>query len=168
MLPYTMRKAFATQDNVPEGVTLGVPSRGIIKNIVIVQTSGPNEGFSFELFTNRDVFPPDGPTTEGGVVYESLPSGSSMSLSSEGPTGGVQSSSSAGSTPPASLFSVFGRKTAAGQEFSEFEKNYIYTCEGGSTNRGRKLYLKIMPVGAGNDVKTFEMKIDIALAGMLQ
>jgi len=139
-VPYTYRNVFSIFNNEQKCIALKVPSRGTIKSVVISQEVGTVEGFAFEIFTNRDVCPPD----------TQIADSSSSS-----------SSSSAGSTPAEELFSLFGRKSTGSKVFVEFEKDYLYTCEGGSTNRKRELYMRFTPDGANTDAKEFHMKLDI-------
>lgn len=138
--PYTFRTTFIADPGTRERcILLRVPSRGTIRSIVISQEGGSEEGFDFEIFTNRAVCPPDG-----------------------SPDSSSSSSSAAGSTLAEELFSIFGRKTTAGKVFSQFEADFVYECDGGSTNKKRELYMRFTPPPGGDvGAKEFHMKLDI-------
>lgn len=145
--PYTAREQFVVDPgNRQRCIELRVPSRGIIRNVVVSQEAGVQDGFAFELFTNESVCPPD-----------------------NSPDSSSSSSSSAGSTQAEELFSVFGRKSTASKTFAEFGQSYIYDCEGGSTNKKRRLFMRFDPhpttaAAADAGPKEFHMKLDIEQA----
>jgi hypothetical protein len=139
-VPYTFNHQFVLDPGDEQAcILLKVPSRGYIRKLVISQEVGSLDGFDFEIFTNRAVCPPD---VSQGV-------------------GSTSSSSSAGSTPAEELYSVFGQKTAAGKVFSEFQTDYIYECEGGSTNKKRELYMRFTPDTGDSGLKEFHMAMMI-------
>ena len=123
---YEFRKTFTIPGDGPQCIELDVPPRGKIRTMILVETIGGQAGFEFEIFTNREVCPP--------------------SINDEGQS--ISSSSSApGSVPAKELYSVFGVKLTTESVFQEFAVQHPYETEGGSTNRSRKLYLRIQPSG---------------------